>query len=491
MFKQWCKEQGFLNNSNVSHVLMDGGVLSVPFDRLNDFYEKCVEAYTLRERIFVVEQKTENYNFFVDLDYKDETELTVTQIESICKIICDKVNKFEGAGNALISIAEPKKVSGKLIKTGVHINWEGFTVNRSSAIAIREHIIDTLKLVYGSVNWDDVVDSAVYGSSDRKTQGSGFRMPFSHKRAKHEECYGKGCKECNHTGKVSQGEYLPCFIYKGGKKGPFTLLEPILPHPDIKLLYMSTIRSQSKEPNIIEGKTNFQGKGTSFTHAEIKNEFKDQEVICLLQNFVNKHIEGQTTARITKMFESNGNFLVSTNSFYCENKKCNHNSNHVWFHILGETITQKCFSTTEIMRHFGFCKNFTGKRHKLPSKITDQLYKDGIVKKHVKPSKQDFFSKNVEKTETSDYDSDTKGIFSNFINKYMIKTGSIHVSRIELNKPKTKKNKFNEYSIHTTYTCTNCNTNNVIFTVINKKIKQVCKCTNREHFLPEKIVTKL
>ena len=41
MFKQWCREQGFLNNSNVSHVLMDGGVLSVPFDRLNDFYEKC------------------------------------------------------------------------------------------------------------------------------------------------------------------------------------------------------------------------------------------------------------------------------------------------------------------------------------------------------------------------------------------------------------------------------------------------------------------
>ena len=143
------------------------------------------------------------------------------------------------------------------------------------------------------------------------------------------------------------------------------------------------------------------------------------------------------------------------------------------------------------MRHFGFCKNFTGKRHKLPSKITDQLYKDGVVKKHVKPSKQDFFGKKVEKIETGDYNSDTTGIFSSFINKYMIKTGDVHVSRIELNKPKTKKNKFNEYSIHTTYTCTNCNTANVIFNVTNKKIKQVCKCTNREHFLPEKIVTKL
>ena len=91
------------------------------------------------------------------------------------------------------------------------------------------------------------------------------------------------------------------------------------------------------------------------------------------------------------------------------------------------------------MRHFGFCKNFTGKRHKLPSKITDQLYKDGIVKKHVKPSKQDFFGKKVEKIETGDYNSDTTRIFSSFINKYMMETGDVHVSRIELNKPKTKK----------------------------------------------------
>jgi hypothetical protein len=486
MFKQWCREQGFLNNSNVSHVLMDGGILSVPFDRLNDFYEKCVEVYTLGEKIFVVEQKTENYNFFIDLDYKDETELTLTQVESICKIICDKVSKFEGAGQALISIAEPKKVSNKLIKTGVHINWEGFTVNRSSAIAIREHVIDTLKLVYGSVNWEDVVDSAVYGSSDRKTKGSGFRMPFSYKRAKHEKCSGQGCKECNNTGKVIQGEYLPYYIYKGNK-GPFTLLETILPHPDVNLLHMATIRSQSTQPNIIEGKTVFQSnEGSSFTQMEIKNEFKDQEVICLLQNFINKHLEGQKTSRITKMFESNNQFLVSTNSFYCENKKCNHNSNHVWFHILGETIAQKCFSTTDIMRHYGFCKDFTGKRHQLPSKIVDILYKDGTVKKYVSPNKS-FFKKKSDNT----IDRTINTILIDFINKHMVKTNvTFNVTDIKLNKTKSKS-KSKEHLVNTTYTCSECNTNNTDFKIIKNKIQQVCECTTREHFLPEKIVSKL
>jgi len=465
---------------------MDGGILSVPFDRLNDFYEKCVEVYTLGEKIFVVEQKTENYNFFIDLDYKDETELTLTQVESICKIICDKVSKFEGAGQALISIAEPKEVSNKLIKTGVHINWEGFTVNRSSAIAIREHVIDTLKLVYGSVNWEDVVDSAVYGSSDRKTKGSGFRMPFSHKRAKHEKCSGQGCKECNNTGKVIQGEYLPYFIYKGNK-GPFTLLETILPHPDVNLLHMATIRSQSTKPNIIEGKTTFQSnEGSSFTQMEIKNEFKNQEVICLLQNFINKHLEGQKTSRITKMFESNNQFLVSTNSFYCENKKCNHNSNHVWFHILGETIAQKCFSTTDIMRHYGFCKDFTGKRHQLPPKIVDILYKDGTVKKHVSPNKT-FFKKKSDNT----IDHTINTTLLDFINKHMVKNdATFNVTSIKLNKTKSKS-KSKDYLVNTTYTCSECNTNNTDFKIIKNRIQQVCKCTTREHFLPEKIVSKL
>ena len=40
MFKKWCNHNKFNNATNLSHVLMDGGVLSVPFDKLNEFYEK-------------------------------------------------------------------------------------------------------------------------------------------------------------------------------------------------------------------------------------------------------------------------------------------------------------------------------------------------------------------------------------------------------------------------------------------------------------------
>ena len=93
-FKRWCREQKFNNGANLSHVLMDGGVLSVPFDRLDDFYDKYVEAVKASEKVYVVEQKTERYNFFLDIDYKDDRALTVEEVKGICRVICDKVSSL-------------------------------------------------------------------------------------------------------------------------------------------------------------------------------------------------------------------------------------------------------------------------------------------------------------------------------------------------------------------------------------------------------------
>ena len=476
MFKKWCKEQGFFNGSNLSHVLMDGGVLSVPFDRLNTFYEKYVEAYNSGEKIFVVEQKTENYNFFVDLDYKDEDEMTFSEVESICKVICDKVKKF-GGKEALISVAAPKP-AGHLIKTGIHINWTDFVVDRSSALALREHIINTLNLAYGSKEWKDIVDESVYGSSSRKTKGSGFRMPWSHKKGKHEACSGQGCKQCNNTGKETQGEYRPIFIYRCG---PFSMLEAIEGHiASVKIMHMATLRTERDDPVNIEGSKI--KREDEFTATQIKNQFKDQEVISNVEHFVRKHIEGQSMAKITKMYEHKGQFLVSTTSHYCENKKCNHNSNHVWFLIANDTIMQKCFSNTDIMRHFGFCKDFTGRRHQLPSKITDKLKKeggnDGKINKYVtkKTKKEEEENKNPE---------DVKDILSKFIQKHVIKNETVTVSKIE------KGKKPNIYMVNTSYSCKKCNNTNTFFQITKNKIQQKCNCISRVHDLTDKIITKL
>ena len=460
MFKRWCKDQGFANNSDLSHVLMDGGVLSVPFDKLNDFYEKCVEAYNSGEKIFVVEQKTENYNFFMDLDYKDDEEMSFEQIKSVCKVICDKVSKF-GGKDALISVAEPKPID-TLIKTGIHINWPGFVVNRSSALGIREHVINTLNLAYGSRDWKDIVDISVYGNNSRNTKGSGFRMPWSHKKGKHEACAGQGCDLCNNTGKETQSEYLPIFIYK---HGPSSTLQKTEQKPSVDILHMATLRTQSMEPVIIEGTR----EEATFTTLQTKNEFKDQEARLLVEAFVRKNVEGQTTASITKMFKYNKQFLVSTNSKYCENKKCNHNSNHVWFHIVGDTIAQKCFSTTNVLRQYGFCKDFSGRRHQLSKKITDILYEDGKVETYT-PKK-----KVVVEPE--------QNLLEKFIKKYIVKKETFVIESL-------KREGVKKYTVTTKEICDTCK-ETISFSILKSHIQQVCKCKCRAHNLTDKIVSTL
>ena len=460
MFKRWCKDQGFANNSDLSHVLMDGGVLSVPFDKLNDFYEKCVEVYNSGEKIFVVEQKTENYNFFMDLDYKDDEEMSFEQIKSVCKVICDKVSKF-GGKDALISVAEPKPID-TLIKTGIHINWPGFVVNRSSALGLRDHVINTLNLAYGSRDWKDIVDISVYGNNSRNTKGSGFRMPWSHKKGKHEACAGQGCELCNNTGKETQSEYLPIFMYK---HGPSSTLQKTEQKPSVDILHMATLRTQNMEPVIIEGTR----EEATFTTLQTKNEFKDQEARLLVEAFVRKNVEGQTTASITKMFKYNKQFLVSTNSKYCENKKCNHNSNHVWFHIVGDTIAQKCFSTTNVLRQYGFCKDFSGRRHQLSKKITDVLYEDGKVETYT-PKK-----KVIVEPE--------QNLLEKFIKKYIVKKETFIIESL-------KREGVKKYTVTTKESCDTCK-ETISFSILKSQIHQVCKCKCRAHNLTDKIVSTL
>lgn len=370
MFKKWCSQNNFNNATNLSHVLMDGGVLSVPFDKLNEFHEKYIEAVLSGEDLFVVEQKSPKYNFFVDIDYKDERSLTVDEIQDICKIICDKV-KRHGGKECLISVSPPKK-AGELTKTGIHLNWPEFVVNQASALALREHILVALASVKSAMDWNEIIDSSVYGSLERKTKGSGLRMPWSKKMAKHMACGGQGCDKCNGKGKIIQVAYLPLFVYK---HGPLSTLLKIGQTPDLEILKMSSVRTNQTEYTIVESPSKVIKEGT-FSEAQTRDEIQNDEIRSLIEDFVQKHMDGQGGAIITKIFKHKDTYLVSTNSKYCENLKRSHSSNHIWFYVSGNVIAQKCFCRCETVRgrRDGFCKDFYGRKHLLPSKLVEKLY---------------------------------------------------------------------------------------------------------------------
>jgi hypothetical protein len=368
MLKQWSKTHAFNNRKSLSHVLMDGGVLSIPYERLDEFNQMYLDCVLKKEKVFVVEQKTPVYNFFMDLDYKDDEQLDLHQIEVICKTICDKVNTL-GGQRCLICVANPKIV-GDMVKTGIHMNWDGLRVNQEGALSIRAHVISLLRKAYMAVKWDSVVDEAVY-------KGSGFRLPWSHKMSKG----------------VVEDPYLPIAVYEAGEgAGPFKprgKWVTVGQEPTIEHLRMATVRlPPDAEPMEIPVGPDLKRKMEGgFTAAQTKNEVNDTELVALLETFVRKNMQGQQNARLTRLFKSKTGFLVSTHSQYCENVRRDHGSNHVWFMVDGKgIISQKCFCRCDTTkgRFHGFCKDFTGRKLQLPPSVVRKMYPDNKTFENIK-----------------------------------------------------------------------------------------------------------
>ena len=467
MFRRWCKQEGFYGGSNLSHVLMDGGTLSVPFDRLNDFYEVYIEAVKSGEHLFVVEQKTETFHFFVDLDYKAEEELSFDRLEDVCRTICDRVSTFTDK-KALISVAEPK-TCGNLIKHGIHINWSGFVVDHGSAMALHSHIVSALTIILPSMNWRDIVDTSVYGGGVRHAKGSGFRMPWSYKKAKHDACKGAGCPGCV-KGKVTQGQYRPVFTYDG------TIEHIHDREPCVDIMHMATLRTEVTDHVVIEGSTREEG---SFSIQETKHVFGDVETQHNLEAFIRKNMHGQESSSVTNVYAHDKIYLVSTNSRYCENIERKHASNHVWFLIEGDVITQKCFCRCETVvgRRHGFCKDFSGRSHVLPDKIYKAMYPDGYAKP--------VFRTSPKPVEPAEVPSDPVELLCTFINRWVVVNSNVKIKSL------TKR--VHQYTVNTSLTCQACKKENVPF-VIKKKdsiIQQKCTCKTREHTLSEKIIKVL
>ena len=154
-----------------THVLMDGGILQVPWEQLDEFYTEYIHAIRTGQKLYIVEQKTEVFKFFVDLDYKSEKALSVEEIRELACLMSQVVS-----GRCRIARAPPRRV-GELIKSGVHFHWPDVFVTKKEALALRTRILLELP---EDPEWSQRIDASVYG-------GSGLRMLWSHKKEKGED----------------------------------------------------------------------------------------------------------------------------------------------------------------------------------------------------------------------------------------------------------------------------------------------------------------
>ena len=265
-----------------THVLMSGGILHVPTEETQEFYREYVRCVNSGTKLYVVEQKTELFKFFVDLDYKAETKLAEDDLLQFVNIIHEAL---ETSSRCLIARAQPRPIKDGLVKSGVHIHWPDLVVTRTRAMNLRTEIIARLSEAF-PFEWDKVIDASVYG-------GSGLRMLWSHK-------------------KPSGDPYIPWKDIKG------TDLTKI---PDADTLALFSVRTD-EEPS---------------THETLED-------VSALEDFVRRYMEGQERSHIKKVqrHEHDG-WYAQTDSKYCERVRRDHQSNHIWFHICRGKISQRCF----------------------------------------------------------------------------------------------------------------------------------------------------
>jgi hypothetical protein len=261
---------------------MNGGILCVPPEETLEFYRECVNVINSGTKLYVVEQKTECFKFFVDLDYKSQEKLTDEDLIQFCSIIHKALDTMS---RCLIARARPRPVAEGLIKSGVHIHWPDLVVTRTQALNFRTKIVMSLSADC-AFDWDKVVDSSVYA-------GSGLRMLWSHK-------------------KPTGDPYVPWRSLDG------VILQK---EPSVDAMDLFAVRTSetADAPEILTD-------------------------TAPLEKFVRRYMAGQQRAAIKKVCRrALRNWYAQTDSTYCERIGRDHKSNHVWFSIKMGRIRQMCF----------------------------------------------------------------------------------------------------------------------------------------------------
>ena len=315
---RWSRKEA---SAPVTHVLLNGGILSV--DDPSSFHAFYIDSLLHNKKLYVVEQKTDTFRFFVDLDYKAPEAMTGDELLRICRIMCSVIGQA-----CLVALTDPRMI-GTLVKTGVHIHWPDLHVTKQEAIQWRSQIIMALREEI-EYDWASAIDISVY-------QGSGLRMLWSYK---------------TEPGSTQ---------YKPWKRISVNVVTDLPTVPATDLLNLFSIRLHGSK-------------------TEVKQKTV-QESADKLEAFIRKNLEGQGEASISRILKSDkGDFEVLcalTDSKYCENIHANHRRNHIWFSIYKKnrqlTIRQKCLDSE--------CgeAGHTGQAHILPPSIIEELYKDGLV----------------------------------------------------------------------------------------------------------------
>jgi len=362
---------------DATHYLLDGGIWKVPMKEYPEFLRLLSVDLQNGEKYYISENRSKVFRLISDLDFFDDSALTVKQVERVVLKIQEIISDYFGDQNVIICSSDNKTKTindTEYVKSGFHLVWPKIWTTAEIAKELRLKIIENLSEYYGARptynSWEDVVDLAVYEDNGLRMIGCRKILPCKYcKRESRAEC-----QKCNGSGKIDEDRrYKPVSIL--GKNVNPDYLKSVLTDNYVTLLETSIINyADNPETKLIKDLPITQKLAS-------KRKTKTNEFTTKIENFIKKGFKQThgkiTVKKVTKVDDSK--YFVEPDDNFCLNVNRNHTSSGIYFQIKPSGICQRCFCKKNGPDGLN-CKNFASDEIPL-SKILENLLFPGTNKK--------------------------------------------------------------------------------------------------------------
>jgi hypothetical protein len=367
-----------------THYLLDGGIWKIPLNEYQTFLKLLADDLTAGEKHYISENKTEIFKFICDLDFYDETVITVKQVKHIVDVVYEVIKEYFGEHRIIVCGADSKQVTiddQPLTKSGFHLVVPKLWVTTQTAKKLRIVLIKTLLETFGeraSYNtWSDVVDLSIYEDNGLRMVGCrkiGFCKVCKNKRETRESC-----QACQGVGKIDENRvYRPVAVLPENEE----FLSSINDY--YAMLLETSIYNYShfpETPLICDLGIELEETGKKARKTKKSSKTVDsgaqEDLQSKVQNFIRKNYKDHySNCNVKNVTKVENKFYVEIDDNYCMNVNRNHNSSNVYFQISDTGICQRCYckkETTEGRAH-GCCRSYASKEMTLNPTLKRLLF---------------------------------------------------------------------------------------------------------------------
>jgi hypothetical protein len=360
---EWCKKRGYYGRTgDLSHVLLDKGVLCVPDNSHEEFLAEYARGVVRGGKFScIVEYKPKVFRMFYDLDIVASPELAEAMtkgefsqdvhavFQNVCGVTADLFDVERVEVTMCVSNFTKKAKNG--VKVGVHLTFGSIFATSAVALYVRSKVLEKLTETENPFvnDWDQIVDAAVH-------KGSGMRLPWAAKPEEPRRVYVPMLKYVLERGKEMAHEPLDVSGFAATRK----------------ILSEVSLRTRGVPTNLLEDPGIDITESPSYS-GSLKNESLKQyeNVVAELEKVIPKEYEG----KITGVLKTEHAYMFRHSSKFCANVERLHHSSNTYFMVTKSGMYQRCYSRKVVFEEGACpCSLYKGELMKLHGKIIDELF---------------------------------------------------------------------------------------------------------------------